>query len=154
MELKPLKPRLSLNKAFLKVKPNRPEIELFKKNLIGLIDAIDEFELEEFHKNEVSKFLQNTYYSGNHYINTKDRKDLVIHNGTTASSTVGVIIEAKKPTNKAEMLRPDIINCKAFQELVYYYLQERITNKNTEIKHLIATNIYEWYIFDAQLIER
>ena len=154
MELKPLKPRLSLNKAFLKVKPNRREIELFKKNLIGLIDAIDEFELEEFHKNEVSKFLQNTYYSGNHYINTKDRKDLVIHNGTTASSTVGVIIEAKKPTNKAEMLRPDIINCKAFQELVYYYLQERITNKNTEIKHLIATNIYEWYIFDAQLFER
>jgi len=69
MELKILKPRLSLNKAFLKVKPNRPEIELFKKNLISLIATIDEFESEEFHKNEVSKFLQNTYYSGNHYIN-------------------------------------------------------------------------------------
>jgi len=26
-----LKPRIALNKAFLKVKPNRPEIELFKK---------------------------------------------------------------------------------------------------------------------------
>jgi len=154
MDLKILKPRLSLNKAFLKVKPNRPEIELFKKNLISLIATIDEFESEEFHKNEVSKFLQNTYYGGNHYINTKDRKDLVIHNGTTASSTVGVIIEAKKPTNKGEMLRPDNINTKALQELVYYYLKERIINKNTEIKHLIATNIYEWYIFDAQLFEK
>lgn len=154
MELKILKPRLSLNKAFLKVKPNRPEIELFKKNLISLIDTIDEFESEEFHKNEVSKFLQNTYYSGKHYINTKDRKDLVIHNGASASSTVGVIIEAKKPTNKAEMLRPDNINVKALQELVFYYLKERIINKNTEIKHLIATNIYEWYIFDAQLFEK
>jgi len=154
MELKILKPRLSLNKAFLKVKPNRPEIEKFKRNLISLIATIDEFESEEFHKNEVSKFLQNTYYSGNHYINTKDRKDLVIHNGADASSTVGVIIEAKKPTNKGEMLRPDAINTKAFQELVLYYLRERITHKNLEIKHLIATNIYEWYIFDAQLFER
>lgn len=154
MELKLLKPRLSLNKAFLKVKPNRPEIELFKTNLIQLIDTIDEFESEEFHKNEVSKFLQKTYYAANHYINTKDRKDLVIHNGNAASSTVGVIIEAKKPTNKGEMLRPDAINTKAFQELVLYYLRERITHKNLEIKHLIATNIYEWYIFDAQLFER
>ena len=154
MELKILKPRLSLNKAFLKVKPNRPEIEKFKKNLIGLIATIDEFESEEFHKNEVSKFLQNTYYGGSHYINTKDRKDLVIHNGTATSSTVGVIIEAKKPTNKGEMLRPDNINTKAFQELVLYYLRERITHKNLELKHLIATNIYEWYIFDAQLFEK
>jgi len=154
MELKILKPRLSLNKAFLKVKPNRFEIDLFRKNLIELIATIDEFESEEFHKNEVSKFLQNTYYSGKHYINTKDRKDLVIHNGTAASSMVGVIIEAKKPTNKGEMLRQDNINAKAFQELVLYYLRERITHKNLEIKHLIATNIYEWYIFDAQLFEK
>ncbi|HEY5593182.1 MAG TPA: TaqI-like C-terminal specificity domain-containing protein [Paludibacter sp.] len=154
MELKILKPRIALNKAFLKVKPNRQEIETFKKNLIGIIDTIDEFESEEFHKNLVSDFLKNTYYAGNHFINTKGRNDLVIHNGATASSTVGVIIEAKQPAKKAEMLRPDNINVKAFQELVYYYLKERITNKNTEIKHLIATNIYEWYIFDGHLFEK
>lgn len=129
-------------------------MELFKKNLICLMDTIDEFELEEFHKNLVSDFLKNTYYAGNHFINTKDRKDLVIHNGAMASSTVGVIIEAKKPTSKTEMLRPDNINVKALQELVYYYLKERITNKNTEIKHLIATNIHEWYIFDGHLFEK
>ena len=154
MELKLLKPRLALNKAFLKVKPTRPEIELFKSNLIRMIDTINESESEEFHKNEVSKFLQNTFYGTSHYINTKDRKDLVIHNGAAANSTVGVIIEAKKPANKAEMLKVNNLNTKAFQELVLYYLRERITHKNLEIKHLIATNIYEWFIFDAQLFER
>ncbi len=154
MELKLLKPRLALNKAFLKVKPSRPEIELFKSNLIRMIDTINESESEEFHKNEVSKFLQNTYYSTNHYINTKDRKDLVIHNGAAANSTVGVIIEAKKPANKAEMLKANNLNTKAFQELVLYYLRERITHKNLEIKHLIATNIYEWFVFDAHLFEK
>ena len=154
MELKLLSPRISLNKSYLKTKTSRSSIDLFKRNLISVLDTIDEFESEEFHKNLISDFLKNTWYGASHFINTKDRKDLVIHNGNTAGSPVGVIIEAKKPTNKAEMLRQDNINTKAFQELVLYYLRERITHKNTELKHLIATNIYEWYIFDAQLFEK
>ncbi len=154
MELNILKPRKALNKAFLKAKAKRFDIELFKKNLISLIDTIKESESEEFHKNLVSDFLKNTYYGASHFINTKGRNDLVIHNGNNASATVGVIVEAKKPTNKTEMLRPDMINTKAFQELVLYYLRERITLKNLEIKHLVATNIYEWYIFDANVFEK
>jgi len=154
MDLNILKPRIALNKAFLKVKPNRPEIELFKKNLITLIDNINKSELEEFHKNLVSDFLKNTYYGDKHFINTKGRNDLVIHNGNNASTSVGVIVEAKNHSNKAEMIRTDNINSKAFQELVFYYLHERITLKNTEIKHLVATNIYEWFIFDAHLFEK
>ena len=154
MKLNILKPRQSLNKAFLKVKPNRTEIESFKQNLAKLIDHINEAETEEFHKNIVSTFLKDTYYKENHFINTKGRNDLVIHNGKDAKSTVGVIIEAKKPTNKAEMLKTDNINTKAFQELVLYYLRERITGKNLDVKYLIATNIYEWFIFDAQLFDK
>jgi len=154
MNLIQLKPRKALNKAFLKVKANRIEIELFKTNLIRLIDHINESESEEFHKNLVSDFLKNTYYSEHHYINTKGRNDLVIHNGSKSSDTVAVIIEAKKPGNKAEMLKIDNLNTKAFQELVLYYLRERITHKNLEIKHLIACNIFEWFIFDASLFEK
>ena len=149
MTLKELKPRKALNKAFLKVKPNRSEIELFKTHLITLLDRINDFESEEFHKNLISDFLKDTYYKQNHFINTKGRNDLVIHNGPNANSTVGVIIEAKKPTNKTEMVTTQNLNVKAFQELVLYYLRERITDKNLEVKHLIATNINEWFIFDA-----
>ena len=148
------KPRQALNKAFLKVKANRNEIETFKTNLINLIDRINESESEEFHKNLVSKFLTDTYYGTNHFINTKGRSDLVIYNTNSASGTVGVIVEAKKPTNKGEMLKPDNINAKAFQELVLYYLRERIIEKNLEIKYLVATNIYEWYIFDSNVFEK
>ena len=67
---------------------------------------------------------------------------------------MGVIVEAKKPVNKSEMLRTDNINAKAFQELILYYMRERITLKNLEIKYLIVTNIHEWFIFDAQLFDR
>jgi tRNA1(Val) A37 N6-methylase TrmN6 len=154
MELKELKPRKALNKAFLKVKPNRTEIEGFKTNLIALLDRTNDTESEEFHKNLVIDFLKKTYYDPNHFINTKGRNDLVIHNGNTAKSSVGVIIEAKKPTNKAEMITTKKLNAKAFQELVLYYLRERITHKNLEVKHLVATNINEWFIFDATLFDR
>ncbi len=154
MILKELKPRKALNKAFLKVKPNRIDIEGFKTNLITLLDRTNDTESEEFHKNLVSDFLKDTYYKQNHFINTKGRNDLVIHNGQNANSTVGVIIEAKKPTNKSEMITTKRLNVKAFQELVLYYLRERITHKNLEVKHLVATNINEWFIFDEHLFER
>lgn len=154
MEIKILKPRKAINKAFLKIKPNRTEIEIFKTNLIELLDRTNDTESEEFHKNLVSDFLKDTYYKNNHFINTKGRNDLVIHNGNKAKSTVGVIIEAKKPTNKAEMLTKEKINVKAFQELVLYYLRERITHKNLEIKYLVASNINEWFIFDSNVFEK
>lgn len=156
--IKELKPRKALNKAFLKVKPKRTEIESFKANLITLLDRTNDTESEEFHKNLISDFLKDTYYKQNHFINTKSRNDLVIHNGPNAHSTVGVIIEAKKPTNKAEMpqafANTKKLNTKAFQELVLYYLRERITHKNLEVKHLVITNINEWYIFDATTFDR
>jgi hypothetical protein len=171
MTPKLLKPRKALNKAFLKVKPNRSDIEGFKAHLITLLDRTNDTESEEFHKNLVSDFLKDTYYKQNHFINTKGRNDLVIHNGAQASSSVGVIIEAKKPTNRSEM--PQVLsipgrgkqdgdqsgatyrlNAKALQELVLYYLRERITHKNLEVKHLVITNINEWFIFDATTFER
>jgi hypothetical protein len=152
--LKEIKPKKALNKAFLKVKPNRTDIEGFKAHLITLLDRTNDTESEEFHKNLISDFLKDTYYKQNHFINTKGRNDLVIHNGNNASSSVGVIMEAKKPTNKAEMMTTKKLNVKAFQELVLYYLRERITHKNVEVKHLVATNINEWFIFDATLFDR
>ncbi|MGF1639015.1 MAG: class I SAM-dependent DNA methyltransferase [Cyclobacteriaceae bacterium] len=165
MKISRLKPRKALNKAFLKTKPIRIEIEGFKKNLINLLDRTNDTESEEFHKNLVIDFLKKTYYDPNHFINTKGRNDLVIHNGDKATSSVGVIIETKKPTNKSEMVKPfadddtpqqmiSKLNTKAFQELVLYYLRERITHKNLEVKHLVITNINEWFIFDASTFDR
>jgi adenine-specific DNA-methyltransferase len=46
------------------------------------------------------------------------------------------------------------LNSKAFYELILYYLRERIINKNIDIKYLVTTNIYEWFIFSANDFER
>ena len=165
-----IEPRKALNKAFLKIKPNRNSIELFKTNLIVLLNSVKDKESEEFHKNLISDFLKNTYYSPHYFINTKGRNDLVIHLGKDAKSSVGVIIEAKSPSNKAEMPKITLpsnaknssdtyqepiinLNCKALQELILYFLRERITHKNLEVKHLVITNVNQWYVFDAQVFD-
>jgi hypothetical protein len=138
-------PRESLNKAYLKVRPARPQIELFKKSIIHLLDNINNLEGEEHNKNNVSEFLKNTWYSPNHYINTKGRADLVIHNGKDALSPVGVLFEVKNTDNRYEMPSKNNLNSKSLHELILYYLRERITTGNIKIKHLIITNIYEWF---------
>src|SRR4030042_752026 len=154
MEIDLLNLRNSINKAYLKVKPNRTQIETFKKNITKLFDQIKESESEEFHKNIISEFLKNTYYSPDNYINTKGRSDLVIHNGRDSNSTVGVLFEAKKPSNKSEMPTCENIHTKAFHELILYFLRERISNNNVEVKHLVITNIFEWFIFNSNDFEK
>jgi hypothetical protein len=146
--------RQSLNYAFLKIKPHREAIAHFKTHANKLLNAINTNESEEYHKNLLADFLKDIYYRDQHYINTKGHNDLVIHNEKDASSFVGVIIETKKSSNKTEMLSCDNINKKAMQELVLYYLRERISHKNLHLKHLIVTNINEWFIFDAQDFEK
>ncbi|MEA5512103.1 hypothetical protein VB715_20215 [Crocosphaera sp. UHCC 0190] len=63
-----LSPRQTLNKAFLKVKPNRSDIDIFKSNLQELLAQIKESESEEFHKNLISDFLKQTYYQSQHWL--------------------------------------------------------------------------------------
>ena len=147
-------PKQLLNPAFLKIKPHRNAIEQFKTQATNYFNAIQENESEEHNKNLLSEFLKNSFYKEKYYINTKGRNDLVIHQDKTAKSPVAVIIEVKRPNNKTEMLSIEQLNKKALQELVLYYLRERFEHKNINIKHLIATNLTDWFIFDAQDFEK
>jgi adenine-specific DNA-methyltransferase len=145
--------RKSLNYAYLKAGASEEAIDKFKTQATKLLKSIQTNESEEFHKNSLSDFLKETYYKDKYYINTKGKNDLVIHNDKTAHSSVGVIIEVKRPSNKIEMVNCDNLNKKALQELVLYYLRERISHKNLHLKQLIITNINEWFIFDARVFE-
>jgi hypothetical protein len=113
-------PKQALNPAFLKLKSERREIELLKKEFIALLDRINPKEREEFHKNLTIEFLNSVYYKDKYYINTKGHVDLVIHNGNSSDSPVGVMIEVKSPVNKKEMVSRRNLNVKSFQELVLY----------------------------------
>lgn len=146
-------PKRTLNKAFLKQRPLRSQMDLFKAELVTLLERIDPNETEEFHKNLISDFLKKAIYQDDNFINTKGRQDLVIHNGKDNKTKVGVIIEAKRPSNKSDWFTCEKPNSKAIHELVLYYLRERIECNNIDIKYLVATNINEWYIIEAKHFE-
>lgn len=149
--------RQSINKAWLKQPIEREKFDLFKESLELHFEKVaaarEEGESEEHFKNFLKPLFKSIGFE-NYYINTRGRYDLVIHNGSRPKESVGVLIEVKRPSNRAEMITRDQINRKAMHEAVHYYLQERIEHKNTDLKHVIITNLDEWFIFDAQEFER
>jgi adenine-specific DNA-methyltransferase len=161
-----LSPRqaIAVNKVFLKVSPHEDRVDPFRVALLELLSQVNPAQSEEFHKNLVIKFFEQTFKKEEdkgtpYFINTKNYEkgegDLVINMDKTADSSVGVILEFKKPKDhNAEMPKSDQLNFKALQQLLFYFLQERLTHKNLEVKKLVITNIYEWFIFDAQDFEQ
>ena len=144
----------SLYFAFLKRKTEKAEIEKFEKEFSELFERINEKESEEFHKGLIKDFLNALFYKGKHYINTNGKTDLVIHNTNSEKSSVGVVIETKSPFAKSgEMISVKNLNVKSLQQLVLYYMRERKAKKNIELRHLIITNLYEWFVFDARNFE-
>jgi len=155
MKLKLKSPSQSVSKAFIREGVSEKEMDIFRANLLTLIDSIDPKESEENVKNYLSRFLTNTYYGNDYEINTKNRTDLVIFTGKTArKSKVGVLFEVKRPSNIADMVLTDNLNRMAMREIIRYYFEEREKHSNNEIKHLIITNIYEWFIFDANQFDK
>jgi hypothetical protein len=149
-----IKTRKALNPEYRKHKPKRPEVNTFREELKACLVSIKQAEEanrigEEFIKQPIQKFLQNTFYK-DHLINTKGRIDLAIYTDKEVKSDVGVILELKQPNNKHEYLTETNLNKKALQELVWYYLNERIDGDNNNIKHLIATNGYTWFLFKSE----
>ncbi|HPT04138.1 MAG TPA: TaqI-like C-terminal specificity domain-containing protein [Bacteroidales bacterium] len=140
---------LSLNKAYLKQSLIRNQIELLKTNLNIFFNRLHRDESEEHQKNILSDLLKDTWYKGLYEINTHGRIDLAIHNGKKSDDTVGVIIETKTPGSN-EMLTENNINTKALHELILYYFDQRELSHNIEIKHLVATDFYHWFIFDEK----
>ncbi|MDX2003220.1 MAG: Eco57I restriction-modification methylase domain-containing protein [Chitinophagales bacterium] len=153
MSITELTPRQVLSKAWLKQQVEPEQLDDFKGNLLRLLENIDPKESEEHLKNKVADFLKDTWYKPHFEINTKGRNDLVIHLGKTSKEPVGVIFEVKKP-GSPEMVKKHDLNRKAMQELVLYYLRERVDSKNNDLRYLIVTDIWDWYIFNAAHFEK
>ena len=144
----------SLNKAYRQVSVDKSSFDIFKSQLKALYEQIATIDTEEKLKGDLMDFLKLSFYGQNYKVSPNGKIDCAIHLGNTIEDPVGVIIEVKMPTNVSEMITRDNLNKKALQELLLYYLRERVGKKNIQLKQLVVTNIYEFFIFDAQEFER
>lgn len=134
--------------------PLDEEKEIFAQKLVSYLTHLTsrESESEEYQKNLLKGFLESLLPYN--FINTSSRIDLAIYNGKDSNSTLGVLFECKSLSNKSEMMTTERINSKAFQEIVAYYLNERLFEKNLEVKKCIITNGLSWFVIEAKEFEK
>jgi len=144
----------SLNKAYRQIPVDRATFDVFKNQLHILYEQISCINTEEKLKGDLMDFLKLSFYGQNYKVSPNGDIDCAIHLGNSIDDPVGVIIEVKKPTNVSEMITREDLNRKALQELLLYYLRERHAKKNFQLKQLVVTNVYEFFVFDAQEFER
>ena len=149
MSIKFISPKKSVNSAFLKLPVPVEKMEDFKLSLKNLYSKRNTAQDEEYHKGEIWNFLRKIF-EPDYSVQVNRPIDLAIFNGNTASAKPAVIIEAKSPTNAAEMFSAEHPNVKSLQELVYYFMLEYVHSGNHEIKWLAITNFDEWYFFDVK----
>ena len=142
----------ALNKVYLRQKPRTKDFEDFSNQLENLKDSIEKGislnESEENFKNLINDFLKESFYKRTNLINTKKRIDSAIYKTLDSNSPVQVLIEAKRPGSN-EFPTEKNLNTKAMQEALLYFLRERILWKNIDLKHIVITNGFEWFLFDA-----
>ena len=148
---------------FLKEKKLREipvESELFvkfKEALLNHLPPQPDNDPESNYSNAIKALLDDTFYKGKNKIAQRKgvNTDLNIFEDNTTSSSPIVLIEMKKPSEKNDMLSQKNINTKALHELILYYLSElEGPDHNNAIRYLIASNGYDWFIFEETLFRR
>ena len=126
----------------------------FKEALSNRLPAKPDNDPESNYEDSVKALLEDTFYKGKNKIARRKgvNTDLNIFEDNTTSSSPVVLIEMKKPSEKNDMLSKEDLNRKALHELILYYLTEFVDNDhNNAIRWLIASNGYDWFIFDESL---
>ncbi len=124
--------------------PKKETIENFEKEINSLLENAPRQDDEEFQKNEINKFLKNTY---GYDCNTNKKVDSAIY----VDGEVRVLIEVKALNKKTEFPknRENPLS-KAFCQMVLYFLEEIEKEKNNSLKHAIICNAHEFFLFDCK----
>ncbi|MCH4601097.1 DUF7149 domain-containing protein [Helicobacter pylori] len=139
--------RIPLKDFIKKYNPQEPKketIENFEKEINSLLENAPRRNDEEFQKNEINKFLKNTY---GYDCNTHEKVDSAIY----VNEKAWVLIEVKAINKKTEFPknRENPLS-KAFCQMVLYFLEEIEKRKNNSLKHTIICNAHEFFLFDCR----
>lgn len=156
MQISTQSPRKFLNPLLSQKSIISSEFEVFKAALLEYAqDVQQQKENKQSEPNIVAgslmPFLQAkplAYNCRPHSQKGQSGIDLAILSGTD----IAVIIEAKVVGSK-DMIKAHDLNRKAFHEAIFYFMQER-ERGNDKLTHIVITDFYEWFVFDAQDFDR
>ena len=148
MELKPLLPSQALDLAYRRQKVSHVKLNAFETARQKLLSELDPQADEADLKEPIRRFFEAIGFPN--YLNSRKKRDWVMHTGPSVSDPVGIIFELKHEKNKPQMVQKGNLNRRALHELLLYYFQDRTSEQQAlELRQLIITTGYEWFIFDA-----
>ncbi|BBG65895.1 putative type IIS restriction/modification enzyme [Hydrogenimonas sp.] len=154
LKIRCFKPRQYLAPLYSKQSIARSDLEKFENTLQDYLEKTKrQLAARQSEPNIVSNALKPFFESLGYVAQSHSQKgqsgiDLaLIQEGEPA-----VIIEAKAPGSPGMIALGDI-NRKAFHEAVLYFMRERVRG-NRSIYHIIITDFYRWFVFDAKEFER
>lgn len=137
------------HKSYISHKIERTDFVKYLQNLrvayAQILEAVKTNATEENIKNTVINFIKNTFYN--------ERKDIQINAfnnidyAIKKNDNIEVIMEFKKPSNKAEMITCDNLNKKALHEAIKYFYDEKHKG-NYHIKNIIISDGISYFIFN------
>lgn len=152
MAKKILTPKQSLLKGYMKQPVSRNEINLFKEKLLVFFSHVNPSESEEFNKNLIMQFLNQTFYAKQGcMVNTYEKTDLAIYEKSTGGDEEPVVLFEFKGPGRPDMISKLDFRQKSIYELVLYYLREEVRNKNHDIKYLVVTDCFQFFIFEKKV---
>ena len=128
----PLTPSQSVIKAYLNEAEDSTDLFAFRQSMQTLIERINPAESEEFNKNLVAEFLNQSLYRDKRYmVNTYQRTDLAIYSEVGTSNEHPVVLFEFKGPSRPDMVTKEDLKKKALYELVLYYIREEKQKHNT-----------------------
>lgn len=146
-----LTPAQSIQKSYLRQPVDPVAIEKFRHYLGILLNGLNPTDKEGANKGRVKSFLENTHWPTERYeVNESGRSnaDMIIKDKNIGKNVV--LFEFKR-VNSPEMVTMDNLVQKAMFELVLYYILEEHDNHNTNLKHLVISDGYKYFIFEKGL---
>lgn len=139
----------TINKAYLREDIDTEGFDRFKNAVSAMFANLKPSEEdEEYNKNVIADMLRDSFYptSKGYMINIRNKTDMAIYDHNKPV----VLFEAKNP-GKQDMVSEKNLNTKAMHQIIYYYLREAVENNNTDIRYLVITDCYQWFVFEKQL---
>ena len=139
--------------SFIETSPNTKDFEGFKEKVQ---EYLANFESQKNQNepaivpNVLAPFLQGLGFKTHSSYKQKGNSEIDL--ALLKDNQVEVIIEAKKPNSK-DFFSKEKPNCKALHECILYYLRERECG-NFDLKYIIITNFYEFFVFRARSFEK
>jgi putative type IIS restriction/modification enzyme len=143
----PKQSHFTLRRELKALTVTKEQLLSFAVLLDAFLQDVERNRTEEEQKNFLQRFLETAFYAGC-TLPGVNAYDLVLYS-TEKKTDIEVLMEVKSTSNTTEMPTPHELNKKALQQLVVYYLRERVTNKNKSLRHLVVTNLYTFFCFDA-----